>query len=636
MAARSEASGALVDVRILTPAFKADRASMRRLRVDMDALREVRHTNLVSVMYFDKRVGAVVYESVKGSTLTQLLAGHGSLELAGSLVLLEDIVSGLEALHNAGVLHRNLTPDAVVVETTGAVLLRDAGLSVPPAAAGLLAGQEPYSAPEVLAGSAPTSASDLYAAVAVFVESVGGRASKTAVRTDLRSLLAEGMAKDPSKRRASLDAFRGELDDYARATIGETWRKDGRALLITAAAAQASRAIRVSSPSDPARDGADDAAAAIALLRSPGSRDPRVTWGLGVLGFAALLAIVVLVRGLTGNVGPATGPLGPLINAIPFYAQGTPSPSPTAISAGTATSAGATTPGTPVPPAIVDPTTSPTGLTLPTPPPTPRPNPALLSQSVNWTSSPPLAPTYLGSYHPTATGGGSGNPVLFNSLTTAVCKSLAGTINFVGVGACEIDATQAGNSRYNPAPTRTMSFTIGKASQTVAFSSSPSSTTYGGSYTATASAAGGLVTFSADVASVACRVASSGAVLFNATGACIIDANQGGSADYNAAQQIQQQFDVAQASQAIGFTSQAPACPCSPGQQYTVTATGGGSGNAVTFNIDPSSTSLICSISGSTVTISGGLPGTCIIDAFQAGNANYSAAPEEQQTINVS
>jgi hypothetical protein len=56
----------------------------------------------------------------------------------------------------------------------------------------------------------------------------------------------------------------------------------------------------------------------------------------------------------------------------------------------------------------------------------------------------------------------------------------------------------------------------------------------------------------------------------------------------------------------------------------------------VTFNIDPSSTPLTCSISGSTVTITGGLPGTCIIDAFQAGDANYSAAPEQQQTFNVS
>ena len=87
------------------------------------------------------------------------------------------------------------------------------------------------------------------------------------------------------------------------------------------------------------------------------------------------------------------------------------------------------------------------------------------------------------------------------------------------------------------------------------------------------------------------------------------------------AQRTQQQFDVAQASQTISFTSTPPPCsPCTPGQQYTVTANGGGSGNAVTFNIDPSSTSGACSIAGATVTFAGGVSGVCIIDAFQAGD----------------
>src|ERR1039457_5373213 len=144
VAARSEASGALVDIRVLAPALKAGRAFMRRLGGDMDILREVRHTNLVSVMHFDKGAAAVVYEAVPGSTLTQLLDAQGPLELAASLVLLEDCVSGLEALRNVGVLHRNLTPDAVVVETTGVVLLRDAGLSTLDAGAGLLPEQRPY------------------------------------------------------------------------------------------------------------------------------------------------------------------------------------------------------------------------------------------------------------------------------------------------------------------------------------------------------------------------------------------------------------------------------------------------------------------------------------------------------------
>jgi serine/threonine protein kinase len=649
IAARSEASGALVDVRILAPALKADRALMRRVRADMDALREVRHTNLVSVMYFDKRVGAVVYESVKGSTLRQLLAAHWALELAASLVLLEDIVSGLEALHNAGILHRNLTPDAVVVETTGAVLLRDAGLSLPPAApglslppsaAGLLAGQGSYSAPEVLAGSAPTSASDLYAAVAVFVDSIGGRASKTAVRTDLRSLLAEGMATDPSKRSASLDTFRGELDDYARATIGETWRKDGRAQLITAAAAQASRAIRVSSPSDPARDGTDDSAAAIALLRSPGPRDPRITWGLGVLAFAALLAIVVLVRGLTGNVGPATGPLGPLINAIPFYAQGTPTPSPTAISVAPATSAGTATPGTVVPNPIIPPSANPTSGSRPSGPtllPTPPPNPKLQSQSISWRSSKPSGAAYGGTYVASAIGGASGNPVVFFSVNSGVCRPIASNaFQYVSVGTCEIEATQSGNSRYNPATPSAMIFNVGPATQVIAFTSSPSNPTYLGSYTVTASAKGGAVTFTADASSSACSVTPTGAVTFTAAGDCFIDANQAGNADYLPAPQIQQPILVAKATQTVTMTSNPPCNPCAIQTQYTLSGTAT-SGLAVTFGIDSSSTPGSCTIAGNVVTINAGLgfPGNCVIDWYQNGDQNYSAAPDQSQTIGV-
>lgn len=635
IAARSEASGALVDVRILAPAFKADRALMRRLRADMDALREVRHTNLVSVMYFDKRVGAVVYESVKGSTLTQLLAGHGSLDLAASLVLLEDVVSGLEALHNAGVLHRNLTPDAVVVETTGAVLLRDAGLSKPPGAVGLLAGQEPYSAPEVLAGSAPTSASDLYAAVAVFVESIGGRASKTALRTDLRSLLAEGMAKDPSKRRSSLDAFRGELDDYARATIGETWRKDGRAQLITAAAAQASRAIRISSPSDPARDGGDDAAAAIALLRSPGPRDPRITWGLGVLAFAALLAIIVLVRGLTGNVGPATGPLGPIINAIPFYAQGTPTPSPTAISVAPATSAGALTPGPVVPNPITQPSASPTSGSRPGPTllPTPPPNPKLLTQTIGWNSAKPSGAAYSGTYVASASGGGSGNPVVFTSLNSGVCRPIGNNaFQYASVGTCDIEATQSGNSRYNPATPSAMIFTVGPTTQVIKFTTQyPTNATYLGTpYTVQAMAPAGAVTFSPNAQSVACNVTSSGAVTFTAAGECIIDADQSGNPDYLPASTIQQQFIVADAS--VTFTSTSPCNPCAPGSTYTLSATAT-PGITVAFAVVPNPTGA-CTIAGNVVTFDPNLltPGTCTIEATAAnGDPQYESS--DSQTI---
>src|SRR5262249_13935465 len=111
----------------------------------------------------------------------------------------------------------------------------------------------------------------------------------------------------------------------------------------------------------------------------------------------------------------------------------------------------------------------------------------------------------------------------------------------------------------------------------------------------------------------------------------VIDANQAGNANYNAAPQVQQSFAVAKGDQTITFTSTAPAGAKVGGPTYNVTATAS-SGLSVTFTIDSSATSG-CSISGSTGSFIAGSRGA--IDANQAGTANYSAAPQVQQSFTV-
>jgi YVTN family beta-propeller protein len=82
-------------------------------------------------------------------------------------------------------------------------------------------------------------------------------------------------------------------------------------------------------------------------------------------------------------------------------------------------------------------------------------------------------------------------------------------------------------------------------------------------------------------------------------------------------------ISVGLGSQTITFTSTAPSGAVVGGPAYPVTATGGASGNPVTFSLDASSTSG-CALSGSTVSF-GGPAGTCVVDANQAGNTSYSA-----------
>jgi hypothetical protein len=84
--------------------------------------------------------------------------------------------------------------------------------------------------------------------------------------------------------------------------------------------------------------------------------------------------------------------------------------------------------------------------------------------------------------------------------------------------------------------------------------------------------------------------------------------------------------------QSVAFTSTPPS-GATVGGSYTISATGGGSGNPVTFSIDPSSTSGACSISGSTVSLTGA--GTCQVDANQAGGNGYDTALQADQSFTI-
>ncbi len=84
-------------------------------------------------------------------------------------------------------------------------------------------------------------------------------------------------------------------------------------------------------------------------------------------------------------------------------------------------------------------------------------------QTITFTSSPPTSPTVGGpTYLISAVGGASGNPVTFSSATPGVCTVSGATVTFVGAGTCTVDANQAGDGDYLPAPTAAQSFAVGR------------------------------------------------------------------------------------------------------------------------------------------------------------------------------
>ena len=90
---------------------------------------------------------------------------------------------------------------------------------------------------------------------------------------------------------------------------------------------------------------------------------------------------------------------------------------------------------------------------------------------------------------------------------------------------------------------------------------------------------------------------------------------------------------VVPAPQTISFT---PPAQGVVGQPATLSGTGGGSGNPVVFSVDPSSDPGVCSVSGvDGTTLDYLAPGSCVIDANQAGSAGFSPAPTVMGTIAV-
>jgi hypothetical protein len=183
--------------------------------------------------------------------------------------------------------------------------------------------------------------------------------------------------------------------------------------------------------------------------------------------------------------------------------------------------------------------------------------------------------------------------------------------------------TTAGHYTYTtrPKPTQLISFTA------------PASGTAGGSaaLSATGGGSGNPVVFSVGASSGpgTCTVSGS-TVTYTAAGSCVVDANQAGNRKYAAAPQVQCTITVRKIPQSISFTA-----PQAGGVKFwaDLSATGGGSGNPVVFSVDRASGLGACRVSETTVTFTA--VGSCVIDANQAGNRKYAAAPQVQQTIRV-
>ena len=229
-----------------------------------------------------------------------------------------------------------------------------------------------------------------------------------------------------------------------------------------------------------------------------------------------------------------------------------------------------------------------------------------------------------------ATGGASGNAITYTSSDANVATISGNTVTIVGAGTTTIIASQAGNTIYNAAIDVPQTLIVTKANQTVTFNALATKTFGDAAFTlsATGGASGNAITYTSSDTKVA-TVAGNTVTIVGA-GKATITANQAGNMNYNAATNVSQTLTINKAVQTLTFDLGTNATKIVGDAAFDLMATGGASGNAITYM---SSNTAVATISGNTVTIVG--PGTTTITASQSGNANYEAAKDINQTLTV-
>jgi eukaryotic-like serine/threonine-protein kinase len=198
--ARDSRLGRLVAVKVLSEVLALDGEYVRRFRREARIAAGLSHPNLVRVFDFGSE-GERPYlamEYIESGTLAE--QEPQSVE-ARTLAL--QLLGALDHIHSAGVVHRDVKPANVLIDSGGRARLTDFGIAQPEDATqltltGQVIGTLRYMAPEVRDGSPATERSDLYSCGAVLEERL-----PPSPPPELAELVESLTQSDPARRPAS-------------------------------------------------------------------------------------------------------------------------------------------------------------------------------------------------------------------------------------------------------------------------------------------------------------------------------------------------------------------------------------------------------------------------------------------------
>ncbi len=239
--------GTLVALKVVKDAFARDETFRRRFAREARIAQTVKHANVVPVLDTGEADGIpfMAQEFIDGRSLDQTIRQEGPLEVETALRVCGDVAAGLEALWEAGMVHRDVKPANILIDRGGRAYITDFGLAKDTQGSfltqpGQALGSMDYMAPEQIRGEPVTAATDIYALGCVMYEALCGKPPfsdstgmkilwahlqdeppdptirRSELTPEFATALLQAMAKDPADRPAS-------AGEYAR-SLRKAWR----------------------------------------------------------------------------------------------------------------------------------------------------------------------------------------------------------------------------------------------------------------------------------------------------------------------------------------------------------------------------------------------------------------------------
>src|SRR5436305_11005000 len=171
-----------VALKVMHAELARDEEFRRRFTGEAKSVARLSHQNVVAV--YDQGAGGpflyLAMEFVPGRTLKMLLRDSGRFAPATALEIMAGVLDGLASAHAAGIVHRDVKPENVLVTADGRLKVADFGLARALSAAGhtrsgLLIGTVAYVPPEQVTGGPTGPAGGAYSAGAMLFEPLLGR-----------------------------------------------------------------------------------------------------------------------------------------------------------------------------------------------------------------------------------------------------------------------------------------------------------------------------------------------------------------------------------------------------------------------------------------------------------------------------